>query len=329
MSDSETKHCTSSTKLTSSNYNVWAIALQGKLITINAWWIVTKDLKRSTKTGEALKWLLKREEATGILLKSLLPMQYVHVEGVMDDPIEMWKKLRAAHWLQIANSCFHAMQKLLSIWKDDTESLTDYITHINAATNDLIALTLSTLTIQNIVDEVSIHATITGLNQVEYGAFTSSLLLISTLDCTTISTAFHNEDLKHQVSSASTAAALVTTWGKKPPIPMYTVCRKWGHPADCCWIAHPNLKPMQKGEENKGKKSVHKAMESEQNRTMQELAKNASLHSSSPPSSSSDTNLCWNTDTGATSHMTPHHHWLQSYEPYCVPICLTTNEIVY
>jgi hypothetical protein len=108
----------------------------------------------------------------------------------MDDPIEMWKRLKAAHRSQIASSRFHAMRKLLSMRKDDGESLTDYITHINTATNDLIALAPSTLTTQKIIDDIGVHAVLTGLDKAKYGAFTSSLLLISTLDRTTIATAF-------------------------------------------------------------------------------------------------------------------------------------------
>ena len=79
------------------NYNMWIIAMQGNLMTINTWRIVTEDLKRSTSAKEADKWLLKREEATGILLISLSHTQYIHIEGVMDNPIEMWKRLRTAH----------------------------------------------------------------------------------------------------------------------------------------------------------------------------------------------------------------------------------------
>ena len=128
MSDSETEKHMKSVKLTNSNYNVWAVAMQGKLMTVNAWWIITEDLKRPVNTGEAEKWLLKQEEAAGIILKSLTPTQYVHIEGIMDNPIEMWNRLRAVHRSQVANSHFHAMQKLLSIWKEDGELLTDYIT---------------------------------------------------------------------------------------------------------------------------------------------------------------------------------------------------------
>jgi transposase InsO family protein len=329
MSDSEAENRAKGVKLTSSNYNVWAVALQGKLMTVNAWRIVTENLKRPVDVGEADKWLLKREEAAGIILRSLAPTQYVHVEGIMDDPVEMWNRLRSAHRSQVANSRFHAMQKLLSIRKDDVESLTDYITRINTATNDLIALAPSTLTVQNIIDEVGIHAAITGLDHVDYGAFTSSLLLLGTLDRAAIATAFRNEDLKRQASSTSSTAALSAAQKKRSGITTCSVCKKRGHLADRCWIAHPELRPVRRGEENERNTGANQAREHTQNGATQEFAGNASLRPMYLSSASSDADRHWNTDTGATSHMTPHRYWLQDYKPHRVPIRLATNEIVY
>ncbi|KIO16018.1 hypothetical protein M407DRAFT_86507, partial [Tulasnella calospora MUT 4182] len=37
----------------------------------------------------------------------------------------------------------------------------------------------------------------------------------------------------------------------------------------------------------------------------------------------------WNTDTGATSCMTPHRHWIQDMAPCCIPVCIATDEVVY
>jgi prepilin-type processing-associated H-X9-DG protein len=37
----------------------------------------------------------------------------------------------------------------------------------------------------------------------------------------------------------------------------------------------------------------------------------------------------WNTDTGATSHMTPHRHWFRSYSKHVVPIRLADSSIIY
>ena len=42
-----------------------------------------------------------------------------------------------------------------------------------------------------------------------------------------------------------------------------------------------------------------------------------------------DACIDWNADTGATSHMTPHRHWLRDYVPKRVPIKLADNNTVY
>ncbi|KIK81008.1 hypothetical protein PAXRUDRAFT_763652, partial [Paxillus rubicundulus Ve08.2h10] len=64
-----------------------------------------------------------------------------------------------------------------------------------------------------------------------------------------------------------------------------------------------------------------------------EHAGNASLCSSDPSDPLSllqlDTDFDWNADSGATSHMMPHCHWLRNYTPKCVPIKLADHTIVY
>ena len=38
--------------------------------------------------------------------------------------------------------------------------------------------------------------------------------------------------------------------------------------------------------------------------------------------------LLWTADTGATSHMTPHKHWLRNYTPLRIPVRLANDQIV-
>src|ERR1700709_616382 len=64
-----------------------------------------------------------------------------------------------------------------------------------------------------------------------------------------------------------------------------------------------------------------------------EFAGNASLCSFDPSHPlcplQLDADADWNADTGATSHMTPHRHWLRNYDPKRVAIKLADNNIVY
>lgn len=42
-----------------------------------------------------------------------------------------------------------------------------------------------------------------------------------------------------------------------------------------------------------------------------------------------DADYDWNADTGATSHMTPHRHWIRNYTPLRIPIKLADSSIIY
>ncbi|THH17646.1 hypothetical protein EW146_g3207 [Bondarzewia mesenterica] len=59
----------------------------------------------------------------------------------------------------------------------------------------------------------------------------------------------------------------------------------------------------------------------------------ASLHSLHPSDPllplQLDADVDWNADTGATSHMTPHHHWLCSYKPHVIPVHLADSTVIY
>ena len=37
----------------------------------------------------------------------------------------------------------------------------------------------------------------------------------------------------------------------------------------------------------------------------------------------------WNADSGCTSTMTPHRHWIQNYHPLCVGVELADGSIIY
>ena len=182
MSNSETENNSKFQKLTGKNYHVWAIQKRSQLMTANAWRIVTGELKQSSDPKQLEIWLSKREEAAGIIMRSLSPNQYIHIENKMDNPIAMWDNLKNAHQSQGANGCYHAIQRLLTTRKEDAEMLTEYISRIITATNDLVALAPSTLTAKDALDEGGMHAAIRGLNHEDYGAFTSSILLLGKLN---------------------------------------------------------------------------------------------------------------------------------------------------
>ncbi|EKM54365.1 uncharacterized protein PHACADRAFT_97404, partial [Phanerochaete carnosa HHB-10118-sp] len=61
-----------------------------------------------------------------------------------------------------------------------------------------------------------------------------------------------------------------------------------------------------------------------------ESAGQASMrHSAHSTTLDSASHLLWIADTGATSHMTPHKHWLCNYTPMRVAVRLANDHIVY
>ena len=60
-----------------------------------------------------------------------------------------------------------------------------------------------------------------------------------------------------------------------------------------------------------------------------EVAGNASANHISLSPLQIDANFDWNADSGATSHMTPHAHWIRNYTPFRTPIRLANDLIVY
>jgi hypothetical protein len=77
------------------------------------------------------------------------------------------------------------------------------------------------------------------------------------------------------------------------------------------------------GNKRKGKANRTKVEEEE----VVEKAQHAQVHLAMSPSSSADAH--WIADTGATSHMMPHHLWFTSYCPHIVPIHITNDAVVY
>ena len=82
----------------------------------------------------------------------------------------------------------------------------------------------------------------------------------------------------------------------------------------------------------RGKDRANAAQDSAETTQKAEFAGNASLlldHSSPKCLLISDAGADWNTDTGATCHMTPHRHWFHSYTPQSTPIRLANGQTIY
>jgi len=199
-------------------------------------------------------------------------------------------------------------------------------------------------------DELACMALICSLPK-EYSHFTSSLLLLDTLDRNKLQSAFMTEELNRTpcpdlLSSQDSANALkaqsssICTADVQQQRPRNSLhcdyCGKDGHSSTRCFkrmdTLLANSGPLSQA--NIASQSSSQLRHPQDHWTsssgVEEFAGSASLHSSlSYAPSQLPADLLWCADTGATAHMTPHHHWFSSYHHHRVPVHLADSTIVY
>src|SRR6185369_11496457 len=314
--------------LSNSNYNDWSGEMKAWLMRNKLWRLVCEKEKKpsSTKTEELALWEAKAEQAAGEIYLCVEPSQRVHFRGHEEDPIEMWKRLERHHLSKKPGARFNAYDELFSITKEEGESLVDLGTRVENAMANIKNLRSATMTIEQLDEELSAMALIRALPK-EYSHLSMSLLLLDKLDKDVVMEAFRSEELNQKrVEGANFARA--SGRRKEGPYHPYRgdmkdatcfTCGNKGHMRNEC----PNPRTHRKA----GTEGANKAKEKAE--AVIEFAGKASAVSEEEALSTSANIFHWNTDTGATSHMTPHRDWIRNYTPYRVPIQLADSRIIY
>ena len=266
-----------------------------------------KEIRPSTPAKEQDAWDIKGDRAAGELMLNLMPDQRAHIRTQQDDPTAAWKAL---------------VQQLRP----------------------------STFTLKTSDDKLSCMAMMHALGD-EYKHFTSSFALLTDLDMDKVKAAFQTEEINRRYRpdhSASSALSASTSTCRCNPSSPCAFCEKAGH-CQCKCYALQRIKDNLKSSKCSGRRSNQANATSATPTTplttsttdttnmaaqdVVERAGNASLRSIDPSDPLSplqlDADVDWNADTGATSHMTPHRHWLRNYTPKRVPITLADNTVVY
>ena len=199
----------------------------------------------------------------------------------------------------------------------------------------------SSFDIATLNNELTCMAMIQALGP-EYSHFTSSLALLTDLDKDKVKAAFQTEEINWRpqsnpisTSPANSALSASSATCQCPPNSPCSFCDKPDH-CQCKCYSLQHTKKYYKLNKNKDRKEDQAQGANLSHTGSQEVVKwvgNASLHSSDPSDPFSplqlDADHNWNTNLGATSHMTLHRHWLQNYTLKCVSIKLANNTIVY
>ena len=302
------------------------------------WWrIVSRDMAEpSISDAEAYqKWLERVDKGAGEIYLAIEDDQKHHLGGVLDDPKKMWELLEKGNQSKKPSMRFNTYDDLFSVRKQENEGLEGLIARVSEKIRAIKDLRPPGFTLDDLDNELHSMALIRALPD-EYSSFVSSLMLIDNLDCSTIHEAFRNEQLNRErrpgVSSDS-GVALAANSNPTCDFCGYkghslSQCRKFSAAKTEARKSKRSRQPNTSSNSTSNSSSLSESAAVADTTAVTEFAGNASYRSSQPTSTSSNTHL-WNADTGATSHMTPHRHWLRDYTPLRVPIRLADNTIVY
>ena len=330
-------------------------------------WMVVSGLhsKPASTASNYMDWLEKEEVAAGMIYLALEDDQKVQVETYQDDPRKMWETLESIHIQKRPSTRFNAYNTLLSISKQDQESLPALTARIEKAMAEIKNLRPQFFSL-NDLDEDLMSMTMIRALPAEYRSFVSSLILLPQFDFKTLKEAFILEEDNRKASdltSGVVAAANLTSKTSNQsrthfssssassnlsPRPVCEFCQIHNHTqAQCRLYKQFQLQARAQALENRQnrrqphppanktspnasstKPVVNQAGTVQDSSNVEEFAGNASISlftSFSPQFSSS---LRWCADTGASSHMTPHRAWFHEYEPYSVPIRVADGTVV-
>lgn len=318
MSSSSTSLSTSITPLNNSNYSTWKLEVTALLRTKGLFRLVNGQVtKPDTKLENADKlesYFDKLEQAAGILVLTVGQDQRIHLSGMEDDPVQIWKKLEEVHMNKEPGTRFNAYDDLFSIRLGESESLSSLIVRVDDVMHRIQGLRPSDFDIKKMDDELAIMALIRALPQEQYGSFVSSLLLQKDLKKDSVQSAFKNEETNRKPRSSpgvSVDAALKASSSFPPsskPKVKCDFCDRTNHSTSECRGLQAYKK---KKAENQSQKQVPpptpqansvSVSPNNTNSNKTEYAGNASFLSSSTSEPISDD---WLVDSGATSHMTP------------------------
>ncbi|PIL36549.1 hypothetical protein GSI_00238 [Ganoderma sinense ZZ0214-1] len=270
--------------------------------------------------------------------------QQTHLEAIRDDPVAMWAKLESVHMQKRPGTRFNTYNALLSLSKAENES--SLSTQASQLKSDMKALHPANFTLTQLNNELILMALICAL-PLDYASLRHTLLLDDSLTLDKLQDMF--VALENQPGASSSTPALSNVALKLS----CTFCGRPNHSEDQCFSKcdasakakeratqhmqqHPNKSQCkQEASEAPGASSATSGSQETAQQSASAAAVSAGFASalvSAPDRSSwlsTPAAANWNTDTGASAHMTPHRHWFHSYSPHSIPIHLANSHIIY
>ena len=277
--------------------------------------------------GKLEKWEIKAEKAAGAIRSTVSSELKVHIRDCEDDPVKIWQALKDAFIQQRTAPRFNAYHTLLSIQKDEKESIDAVINRVDQQIRVIKSLSPPSFTLDNLYDELATMAIIRSLPH-DFNEVIRTISVLDVFDKQKVINGLRNlDDNMRNLSSAGTVLSTTShpsssSNNRQKNRPKCTFCQKLGHLEEKCFMKE-RLQRMTQDQARSNTPSSNNASAPPQTASVS----SASCLYSSPLQS--ETYLSWNADSGASSHMTPHRHWLRNYKPYSIEIKLADGSSIY
>ncbi|KIO27831.1 hypothetical protein M407DRAFT_22875 [Tulasnella calospora MUT 4182] len=242
------------------------------------------------------------EQALGIILERLDAANARLVDG--KTAFEAWTTLSTTHVTKTANRQYQLYQELANTRQQPNEALPAYLQQMQEAADCLSASLATGTKADDIISMLTTFLTISNLKSTEENeSFKLNLSVAGKVDSATIAKSFRTEQTHRDVAAHTKEAGLAIRLGhhreedqRQAPLPVLTDRNE------------EQCKCQAQQQQPKGA-SASKATTAEP--SDEDESETVSMASSTPPlSPNSSANVDWITDSGATSSMTPHRHWI-------------------
>jgi len=147
---------------------------------------------------------------------------------ILEDPVKIWGLLESAHVQKKPGARFNAYNDLFFIQKNNNETLMDLAVRIEHAMRNIKNLWSKDFTLEKLDDELQCMALIRALPE-EYSHFSTSLLLLDSLDKKKIIQTFCSKELNHQRQVETVNRAKAYHVGSSERSESCNYCKKSGH----------------------------------------------------------------------------------------------------
>ena len=298
------------------------------------------------------KWEIKAERAAGALKTGMSHDVKVLIRDCKDNPLLIWETLKISFIQQQTIPHFNAYHALLSVEKSDSETLDSLINRVDEQIRVIRLLSPSSFTLDQLYDKLAVMAIIRALPH-SFDNIMHTILVLDKFDKPSVVQLLCNMDHIYTNLSSTTSTFTVfsgaprhlqnmsiapvssfspfspqNSQNRAPNLPKYDFCLCLGHIEVKCFLKKKLMHQMSLPSSSTAAPASTTLQPTPQAipGTPQSayIASASSLFVALSPDSHFSS---WNTDSGASAHMTFNQHWMCNMMPHHIPICLADGSV--